>query len=381
VTSALRVLVDATSIPRTRAGVGRYLEHLIPALDATAVDLVVAAQPGDAEWIAAAAPLARVIVPRWPVARRAVRLLWEQLALPRLAARERADVIFSPHYTMPLPTRRPVVVTFHDATFFSHPEVHTPTKSRFFRAWIRLSLRRAAGAVVPSRATADELVRWTGRRPRALEVAYHGVDAATFRLPTAAERSAAAARLGAPAWIAYLGTIEPRKNVPALVRAFAAVRSDPEVVARHPGLVLALAGGAGWESELDAAVAGSGAADAVRALGFVDDTTLPGLLGGSLVFAYPSLGEGFGMPVAEAMACGAAVLTTPLLSLPEVGGDVAAYTDPDEASIAAALRALLLDDGARLERAARGPERAAEFTWAASAARHVAAFERARSRR
>ena len=352
---------------------GRYLEHLIPALDAAGARLTILAQHRDAAWLREAAPGSVVMIPAG-VASRPSRLIWEQLGLPAIARRVHADVIFSPHYTMPLLTRVPVVVTLHDATFFSLPETHTRGKRLFFRTWIRLSLARAAAIVVPSEATRSEVLRWTGSRS-AISVAYHGVNGATFHPPTP-EQTAEAAAMMAPAehWLAFLGTLEPRKNLSSLITAFADVAADDRVAARYPGLVLALAGGAGWDTTLSETIAASPVGDRIKRLGFVADAALPGLLGNAEVVVYPSLGEGFGLPVLEAMATSAAVLTTPLLALPEVGGDVAAYTDPDPASIAAALIALLLDDDGRNGRASSGPAQAARFTWAASALEHARVF-------
>ena len=117
----------------------------------------------------------------------------------------------------------------------------------------------------------------------------------------------------------------------------------------------------------------------MRLLLYLRFTDLPGFLGGATVVAYPSHGEGFGLPVLEAMACGAPVLTTPRLSLPEVGGDAVAYTEPDPASIATGLSALLDDPARRAQLAVAGHERSLEFTWAASAEAHLASYARAAS--
>ncbi len=380
-TASPHVLVDATAIPRNRGGVGRYLEHLLPALDAAGTRMTIVAQAHDADWIGRSAPGATVVVPRAAIASRPRRLAWEQVGLPRLAARRRADVIFSPHYTMPVLARVPVVVTLHDATFFSHPELHGRGKGEFFRRWSMYSLRHAAATIVPSRATATELEKWAGASPGSSVVAYHGVDTTVFHEPSVRQRDAARELVGRRDWVAFLGTIEPRKNVGALVAAFAALVSDDAVAARYPSLALALAGGSGWDETVDDAIGSSGASDRILRLGFVPDDQLAGLLGASLVVAYPSLGEGFGLPVLEAMATGAPVVTTPLLALPEVGGDVAVYTDPDAASIEAALRTLLLDDDERASRGRSGIERAATFSWAASAAIHSDVFARAAGER
>jgi glycosyltransferase involved in cell wall biosynthesis len=138
-----------------------------------------------------------------------------------------------------------------------------------------------------------------------------------------------------------------------------------------------LAGSTGWDGDVDRAVAEVPSHLRVVRPGYLRVSDLPGYLGGALVVAYPSQAEGFGLPVLEAMACGATVLTARRLSLPEVGGDAVAYTEPDAASIAEGLRRLLADDEARRALGAAGHARAREFTWAASAEAHMAAYSRA----
>jgi glycosyltransferase involved in cell wall biosynthesis len=275
---------------------------------------------------------------------------------------------------MPLFSRVPVVVAVYDAIFFSHPELHSFLKRTFFRFWIRRSLARAAACIAPSEATKSELLRWVAPRRDKVAVALLGVDSGTFHVPGVAEKSDARALVGSDDWIAFLGTLEPRKNVGNLVRAFGILAKRADVAARYPGLVLALAGGRGWDTELDAIIAQSPVRERVLRLGFVPDDTLAGILGGSIATAYPSLGEGFGFPVLEAMACGSPIVTTRLLSLPEVGGEVAVYTEPNAAAIADALGALILDPAERANRGERGVSRAAEFSWAASARAHAEVF-------
>ena len=374
----MRVLLDATAVPADRGGVGRYLDELIPALVRQGADLVVAVQPRDVAVVGELAAGAEVVEAPAPAGRRAVRLAWEQAGLPRLARRVRADVLHSPHYTMPAASPVPVVVTLHDATFFSHPEVHTGTKGRFFRTATRMAVRRAAALVVPSLATQEEVRRFTGAPADRFHVAHPGVDRTVFHPVEDAERQRVAASLGVldGRYVGFLGTLEPRKNVPALIRAWVAVCGDrPE----PPPLVLA--GGPGWDTDVAPALAAVPAhLRAVRA-GYLPLGDLAGFLAGAVVVAYPSRGEGFGLPVLEAMACGAAVLTTRELSLPEVGGDAVAYCGTDEADIADGLRSLLDAPGERARLGAAAEARASGFTWDASALAHLTAYEAASARR
>ncbi len=373
-TSGPRVLVDATAVPADRGGVGRYVDGLIAALAAAGADLAIVCQRADAERYGRLDPDARVVPGPAPISHRPARLAWEQTGLPLVAQQVDAQVVHSPHYTMPLRAGRPVVVTIHDATFFTEPGMHSSVKGTFFRSATRTALRRAARVIAPSKATRDELVRLLDADATTIDVAYHGVDARTFHVPTEAEKQRVQARLGlaGQSYLAFLGTLEPRKNVPGLIRGWVKACEGREIT---PALVLA--GGSGWDDAIDATVAQVPGHLRVLRPGYLRFTDLPGYLGGAMLVAYPSHGEGFGLPVLEAMACGAPVLTTDRLSLPEVGGDAVAYTEPDADAIAVALNALLDDPDRRAALGAAGAARSTEFTWAASAEAHMASYTRA----
>lgn len=370
----MRVLLDATAVPDDRGGVGRYVDELVPALVRAGVDVVVACRPAGVGGLASSG--ADVHEVPESLDRRPVRLAWEQVGLPALARRVRPDVLHSPHYTLPVAAGLPVVVTLHDATFFSDPQWHLPVKARFFRTATRVASARADALVVPSGATRDAVVAAVpaaARRADRFHVAWHGVDRGVFRPADDDEQRAAAAAVGVERPpVVFLGTLEPRKNVVALIDGW--VQACATTVDPPP---LVLAGARGWDGTIDAALAR--VPDDLRVVvpGYVPIEHLAGLLSGAVVVAYPSLGEGFGLPVLEAMACGAAVLTTRRLSLPEVGGDAVAYTEPDAARVGDALAALLADADRRTDLGRRARERAAGFTWDASARVHVTAFEQA----
>jgi glycosyltransferase involved in cell wall biosynthesis len=371
-----RVLLDATAVPRDRGGVGRYVDNLIPALVRGGLSIEVACLARDAEIFAGMG--AEPLVARAADRGRAGRLLWEQTGLPVLARRRRPDVLHCPHYTQPARHAVATAVTLHDATFFTAPGLHGRVKGPFFRSATRLAVRRADAAVVPSQATADELVRVARADPRRLHVAHHGVDPAVFAPPAAADAALARRTLGLDQdrpYVAFLGTLEPRKNLSALVRGFAIA-----VAGRADRPVLVLAGGRGWDDGLADAIADLPLGVEVLQPGYLPIEQIAGYLGGAAVVAYPSLGEGFGLPVLEAMACGAAVLTTRRLALPEVGGDAVAYCDVDDASIGRALRELLEDPAACAKLGAAALARASMFTWDACASAHVTAYEAAAGR-
>jgi glycosyltransferase involved in cell wall biosynthesis len=369
-----RVLIDATSVPADRGGVGRYLDGLLGALaEVSDLDLVVVCQRTDHDRYQRILPNSQVIAAPAAVAHRPARLAWEQTGLPLLAQQVGAQVLHSPFYTCPLRSGCPVTVTVHDATFFTEPEHYEKSRGTFFRSAIKTSLRRADRVIVPSKATRDELIRLLDADPTRIDVAYHGVDHTAFHVPGEEEKARVRARLGLGdvPYVAFLGAKEPRKNVPNLIRGWvSAVKDRPN----PPALVLA--GGQGHDDEIDRVSAEVPAHLRLLRPGYLRYADLPGFLGGAILCAYPSHGEGFGLPILEAMACGAPVLTTPRLSLPEVGGDAVAYTGQEADQIAKDLSALLDDEPRRAALAAAGLARAKEFNWSSSAEAHIHAWAR-----
>ena len=375
---ALRVLVDATDVPTDRGALGRYVDGLMGALASTGIDLAIACQRSDEERYGRLAPGATIVAGPVALGHRTERLAWEQSGLPVVAEKVGADVIHMPNYTMPLRPGPPTVVTIHDLAFFTDPERYTPLSGMSLKSATKTAAVQATRLIVPSNATRDELVRVLGIDPGKIDVAYHGVDHRLFHRPDEIQVSRVTARLGlhGKPYVAFLGSLTPRKNAPALLGGWATAVAD---LPDPPALVLG--GGGGWSPELDEAVARVPSHLRLIRPGYLPFADLPGFLGGALAVAAPSRGEGFGLQVLEAMACGAPVLTTNRTSLPEVGGDAVAYTEPDADSIAVALRALLDDPERRIGLGEAGYARAQEFTWEASAAAHVACYKRAADRR
>jgi len=362
------VLLDATAISSQRGGVGRYVEELVRESVHAGLSLVVVCQSRD-EKSFADLNCDLVVAPR-VVQSVFVRFLWEQFALPSLARRLRATTIHSPHYTFPFFTRRHRVVTIHDLTFWSHPDRHSALKRWFFKFWIVASAGMGLDVIVPSAATGAEYRRVAHANDDHITVAFHGVDRDTFHPPTsrAVAKFAQAHRLAS--WVAFLGTIEPRKNVVPLIEGFQLATRD---LVKRPSLLLA--GAPGWDREvagvLERAVANG---YDVRHLGYIPLDEMPAFLGGAIVVAYPSEGEGFGLPVIEAMSCGAPVLTSRSLALPEVGGDAVAYSDTTPEGIGGALTELFADESRRTTLSMAGVKRAAQFTWSKCLVAHRAVW-------
>ncbi|MFF5258648.1 glycosyltransferase family 4 protein [Actinomadura viridis] len=371
---APRILLDATAVPADRGALGRYVDGLLRALHELGADLAVACQRADEARYGTLAPRARIVKGPATLAHRASRLSWEQSGLPYVARQVGADVIHLPTYTIPVQAGRATVVTIHDMALFGEPESHDPIRATYIKSATRTAARRATRLIAPSKATRDDLVRLLDADPGHIDVAYHGVDHEVFHRPSEEETKHVSDRLGlhGQSYIAYLGALEPRKNVPNLIRGWAracAGRAEP------PALVLA--GSGGWDDEVDGALADVPPELRVVRPGYLRWSALPGFFGGALTVALPSTGEGFGLPVLEAMSCGAPVLTTRRGPLPEVGGDAVAYTEPDAASIAAALGDLLDRPERREALADAAHARSQEFSWTASAEAHLASYERA----
>lgn len=216
-----RILIDATAVPADRGGVGRYVDSLVAALDADGARLTVVCQPRDLDLYDQLAPNTRIVPASQATSTRTARLTWEQTTLPRLIRRLGVDVLHSQHHTLPLANPVASVVTLHDATFFTDAVLHSSVKAGFFRAWTSTALRRASLCIVPSVATADELAKVA--HVSGLEIIQHGVDVERFHPPFPEEVAAARAAvgLGSTPYVAFLGALEPWKNVPALIRGFA----------------------------------------------------------------------------------------------------------------------------------------------------------------
>lgn len=369
----MRVLIDVSAVPKEPVGAGVYIINLVGALDAGAeVELELLARAGDRARWRRLAPQSRVHA-RVPAAR-PMRLAWEQALAPRLARSLGADVWHGPHYTLPLRFEGPRVVTIHDMTFFEHPEFHERAKVVFFQRMIRAAVVRANVIVAVSDDTARRVERILAPRAPVM-VAPHGVDRSRYR-PARDEETveadlAALAEVGAERpFLAFVGTIEPRKNVPGLVAAFSAIASE------HPDLSLVIAGREGWGAQqVGTAVARSGLSDRIHLLGYAHPDLLPVLYRRAAAVVYPSHAEGFGLPALEALACGAPVVTTSGTPMAEVAGNAAVLVPAgDDDALAEAVERVLTDERLAASLREAGPRVAGRYSWGVCARAHLDAY-------
>ena len=277
------------------------------------------------------------------------------------------DVVHATAIAIP-PTEAPLVVTIHDLAFLAEPDHATRHGNRFFRRGTDLARRHAELVLVPSEATA-RACRHAGFDPGRLRIVPWGVD---LRVVTDAEVAAVRDRWGLERpFVLFVGTIEPRKNLGRVIEAMASLGG------RDVDLVLA--GPDGWNEDLDRHAARlEGTGIGLHRLGFVTPDELPALYAACGAFCFPSISEGFGMPVLEAMAHGAPVVTSAGTATAEVGGETVLLVDPaDPAAIASALARLLDDPALAAQLRDRARTRAATFTWERTASLIAAAYAEA----
>ncbi len=372
----MRIAFDGTALRPGRTGVGYYTEHLLHHLARTATndELIVVSNRA----IDVTSPLpsrVRVATP----ARRIPRLVWMQTLAVSVLRQVDADVVHFTNGMLPLISPVPTVVTIHDMSLRLYPRYHPPRRVILNRPLVDLAARTADAIIAPSESAKRDIVRLYGLDPGRVHVVYEAAAPSFTRVNDRAELERVRRRYGlAERIILYVGTIEPRKNLPTLIEAFADRCRSGEL--NHQ---LVCVGPYGWLSRgIDEQIARANAPGSVKFTGYVPFEDLPALYSLAEMFVYPSIYEGFGLPVVEAMACGAPVITGRTPALSEIGGG--AIVEVDRLEPAALGRALVDLAGSRDRRedlSGRGLVRAQAFSWERAARESLEIYRETASRK
>ena len=356
----MRLAVEITTCTPLRTGIGYYTEHLVDALLETVRD-------GDDLVLLSNRPPAPDLAERWAphlhVSGPSMRAAWMQIGAPRLLAETNADVALFPNYALPLASPCPTIAVVHDLAVLRLPQQATLQKRLLMGPMLKQVAKTASVIGTVSSASRQDIVEWLGVRAERVAI-FPGAAHPSCRPTTAEAIATVRARHGlSRPYILTVGTLEPRKDLFTLLRAF------DELRARGDTHDLVVVGGRGWKDErILREIEARGGARGVRWLGYVDESSLAALYSGADLFAFTPALEGFGLPLVEAMACGAPVVATDIAALREVGGDVPHYVAVgDHSGVAEAIRAELDDPRGRAIRCANGLLRARQFSWARTA--------------
>jgi glycosyltransferase involved in cell wall biosynthesis len=340
-------------------GIGSYLQGLLR-------EMALLDPPGGIVLLVAGE--SRDLLPEMPESWRIVEVdapgysIREQAAVVAAAMRARIDLLHVPHYVLPWLFPRRMVVTVHDIIHVLFPEfLRSSLAFVYARISIRAAVRRARRVITGSRTTADDLVRLFGASEKRLHVIPHGVHTEFLAAgdPVADEETRARLGITGP-YLLHVGNHKPHKNAEGLLKAYQLLVHD----GRGPAPLLVMVGGFAPGGELAARARAMGLGERVRCVGHVERTELAALFRGAVVFVYPTLYEGFGLPVLEAMACGVPVVAGDIPAIQEVAGDAVVRVNPrDVVDLAAAVRHLLGQADLQRRLGEHGRARALGFHW------------------
>ncbi len=367
----MRVAFDGTTLRPGRTGVGYYTEHLLHHLAAEGPEDIIVVSNRPVETTRPLPSHVQVVTSGL----RLPRIIWMQSQAPRLLERLQPDVAHFTNGIVPVASPVPVVVTIHDMSLTLYPGYHPPRRVLLNRPLVNLAARRADAIITVSESSKRDIIGSYGLAPERVHVVHEAAAPAFRPIHDLGELTRVRRQYGLPdRFILYVGTIEPRKNLPKLIEAFARRRRGGDLTHQ-----LVCAGPYGWLSrEVEALIDRLQVSDAVLFTGYVPFQDLAGLYNLAEMFVFPSIYEGFGLPVIEAMACGTPVITGHVAALDEVAAGAVEHAGSLEVeAIGDALVRLARDRDRRHDLSRAGLQRALAFSWARAARETCAVYRRA----
>lgn len=353
-----------------RAGIHHYISQLLGNLSYGDSELRFTIFTNNSVDLALLSP-GEIVTTGWPTGQPLVRIIWEQLMWPLAAVRHEIDLLHSMAFVTPVLRPCPAVVTVYDLSFIHYPERFPRLKRAYLTNQTRRSCQTAARVITISESGRQDVHRFYKIPIEKIDVVPPGVGDEYFPRDSD-EVEAFRNRLSLPSqFILHVGTLQPRKNIGMLIDAFAKLH--------HPGVELILVGGKGWSyQELFTRVSHLGLEKKVRFAGYVPDAELPFWYNAATALVFPSIYEGFGLPIIQAMACGTPVIAARTSAIPEAAGAAALYFDPqNESALVEHMAAVLDDPQIAVTMRERGVAQAYEFSWPKAGQLLLASYQRA----
>ena len=359
----MKIAINTLSLNRTKAGMGNYIKNLVDGLSKIDKDneYFVIVSENNKDFFRINKKNFKIINLGKKVTMDLPRLFWEQISLPRFLKKNKIDVLHSPSFVMPIISKAKNVLTVADMTFITHPQVHTLIKRVYFSLFMPYSIKKADRVISISESTKKDILHYVKVDEKKIKTIYLAADSSFIvqNKEKCRKKIKENYDVSSP-FILFIGMIEPRKNLERLIIAFSELRKKGNIPYR-----LVIVGRKGWKVR--------GMLSMIKSLeiekeiiftGYVPDEDLARFYNAAEFFVYPSLYEGFGIPIIEAMACGCPVITSNISSMPEVAGDAALLVDPGDVSqISSAMRRLIKDKKLREDMIKRGIKRSSEFSW------------------
>lgn len=354
----MRIAINTLGSSSLKVGVGNYVIHLVHEL--AKIDkqnqYYIIANKKNARFFSTKNPALKILITPNYTAIKPLRILWEQLLLPFIIKKNEINLLHSPGFIAPLIKTSASIVTIHDMTFFSHPQCHTRFKRAYFTTLIPHTIRNADAISADSENTKQDIIAHLATTPSKIHTIHLGIDTNFQPLDKKSAQQTLQKKynLNKP-FILFVGMIEPRKNLNRLIDAYVSLKTATQLV---------IVGKKGWHMDSFFKKIKDLRTKEIVLTGYVPDEDLPFFYTAADAFVYPSLYEGFGLPVIEAMACGCPVVTSNNSSLKEIAEEAALLINPENTQeLADAMKKIIHDKQLRKTLIQKGLKQAQQFTW------------------